>query len=69
MKADKPTVCPCCDRPMRLANVTARSGGLSAVYTFNCNLCCVAMMKADEPLAVERAQISEIPPPTAERPR
>jgi hypothetical protein len=42
---------------------------LPAVYTFNCNLCCVAMMKADEPLAVERAQISEIPPPTAERPR
>jgi hypothetical protein len=54
---------------MRLANVTARSGGLPAVYTFNCNLCCVDMMKADAPLAVERAPTSEIPLPAAERPR
>jgi hypothetical protein len=64
MKANKPTLCPCCDRPMRLASVAARSGSLPAVHTFDCNLCCVAMTKADdEPLATEeRRELTRSPP-------
>jgi len=43
----KPTLCPVCDRPMRLAAMTPR-GGLPTVQTFECRVCCVALTKADD---------------------
>jgi len=48
MKPIRPTLCPVCDRPMRLAAVTPRSGDRTAVQTFECCVCCVALTKAQE---------------------
>ena len=48
MKQTEPTLCPVCDRPMRLAAVTPRSGNRPPVLTFECRVCCVALTRAQE---------------------
>jgi hypothetical protein len=56
MMAHRLTLCPVCDRPMRLAAVTPRSGGLPAVQTFECRICCVALTAAqDQPFPLAAA--------------
>jgi hypothetical protein len=46
MDESRPTLCPSCAQPMRLARITPRSGGLSAVETFECWICGVVLTQA-----------------------
>jgi hypothetical protein len=50
---DKPTLCPNCNRPMRLASIAARVG-LPDVLTFDCNCCRVGLTRAEAAVGADQ---------------
>ena len=58
MNEPRLTLCPACDRPMRLASITPRAG-FAPVETLECQFCCVAVTQA-QAVALEPAAVGPI---------